>query len=53
MGTKAFDKHYGVSHGFTQLILLGDALHLIDGGRDAHAEQGRAWAAQTRAMLGR
>ena len=29
MGTRAFDKHYGVSHGFTQLILLGDALHLL------------------------
>ena len=29
MGTKAFDKHYGVHFGFTQTILLGDALHLL------------------------
>ena len=29
MGTKAFDKHYGVNFGFTQTILLGDALHLL------------------------
>ena len=30
-----------------------DQYALIDGGREAHVEQGRAWAAQTRAMLGR
>lgn len=29
MGTKAFDKHYGVNHGFTQSDLLTDALHLM------------------------
>jgi len=30
MGTKAFDRTYGISHGFTQLILLGDALALLE-----------------------
>jgi hypothetical protein len=30
-----------------------DRYELLTGGREAHAEQGRAWAAQTRAMLGR
>jgi hypothetical protein len=30
-----------------------DKYELLTGGRDAHVEQGRVWAAQTRAMLGR
>jgi hypothetical protein len=32
---------------------LYDQYKLIEGGREAHVEQGRAWAAQTRVMLGR
>ena len=32
---------------------LFDQYTLLTGGREAHAEQGRVWAAQTRAKLGR
>jgi len=32
---------------------LFDQYKLLDGGREAHVEQGRAWAAQTRTKLGR
>jgi hypothetical protein len=32
---------------------LFDAYKLLTGGREAHVEQGRAWASQTRAMLSR
>ena len=30
-----------------------DRYELLEGGREVHAEKGRAWAAQTRAKLGR